>query len=441
MNHELVLEGKTFFNQSFQQCCIGIDQGKITEIKKILKGDIHHHFSKEILLPAGIDVHVHFRDPGMTHKESFSSGSIAAAFGGISCVFDMPNTHPATITIKSISEKKRIASQKSIVDFGLYSGITEKILSKNDDFSTIASMSHGFKIFLGETTNSLTLPSEYLEKAFRKIKSTGKPTFIHAEDHLCLQKHKKREQNLYDHHTARPPECEIKAIENAISAAKQVETKIHICHVSSASAVHMLKDRPDYMSYGLTPHHSLLHNAMDSIPFSWLKVNPPLRPKIDQKSLFEIVKGGDVFLLESDHAPHALREKETDFFEAPCGIPGVETMYPLYLALAERQQISYPRIISLLCEKPSQLLSISKGFISKGYDADIVVVDRKNIEQINNETLHSKSECSPFEGFSALFPSLVFIRGNKVIEEKEQLVSNGYGSMVPLNNPEFLTKG
>jgi dihydroorotase len=433
MDHELVLEGKTFLDHTFQQCCIGIDQGKITKIKKILKGDRHHRFSREILLPAGIDVHVHFRDPGMTNKESFLSGSVAAAFGGISCVFDMPNTHPTTIAPKLISDKQRIATQKSIVDFGLYAGITKESLLKTDDILKIASMSHGFKIFLGETTNSLTLPPDYLVEVLRRIRPTRKPTFIHAEDNMCLFKHKIREQNLYDHHTARPPECEIKAIEKVISAAKQVETAVHICHVSSSSALNALKDRPRCMSYGITPHHSLLHNEMDNVPSSWLKVNPPLRSKTDQKTMFETVRRGDVSLLESDHAPHSRKEKETDFSDAPCGIPGVETMYPLYLALAEKQQIPYRRVVSLLCENPSQLLHVSKGFISEGYDADIIVIDRKNIVKIQNENLHSKSDCSPYEGFSALFPSMVFIRGNKTIEENEQKVSKGYGSMVPLN--------
>jgi dihydroorotase len=440
MNHELVLEGKAFLNHNFQQCCIGIDEGKITEIKKILKGDRHHHFSKEILLPAGIDVHVHFRDPGMTYKESFLSGSVSAAFGGISCVFDMPNTLPATTTPDLIADKQRIANQKSIIDFGLYAGITEEAISKSLEFSKTVSLSHGLKIFLGETTNSLTLPLNHLKEIFKYIETAHKPVLIHAEDNSCLRKHKQREQNLYEHHAARPPECEIKAIEKVISAAKQVETAVHICHVSSALALDLLKNRPHCMSYGITPHHSLLHNEMDNIPNSWLKVNPPIRPKHDQKTIFERVRSGDVFLLESDHAPHSRKEKDADFSEAPCGIPGVETMYPLYLALAEKQQIPYQRIISLLCENPSKLMNISKGYISVGYDADIIVIDRKNIVKIKNENLHSKSDCSPYEGFSALFPSIVFIRGKTVIEAKEQQVSKGYGLMVPLNKSEFLTE-
>lgn len=439
MNHELVLEGKAYVHHEFQQCCIGIDQGKITEIKKILKGDTHHRFSKELIFPAGIDVHVHFRDPGMTNKESFFSGSVAAAYGGISCVFDMPNTHPATITPKSLIEKQQIADQKSIVDFGLYAGITKEILSKPDELLKMASISHGFKLFLGETTNSLTLPPDVLENVFRIIQPTHKPTLIHAEDNMCLQKYKKSEQNLNDHYSARPPDCEKKAIENIKSAVKQIETRVHICHVSSALALTSLKDRPHYISYGVTPHHSLLHKDIDNTPSSWLKVNPPLRSKTDQKTMFETVKNGDVFLLESDHAPHSRSEKETDFSKAPCGIPGVETIYPLFLALADKQQIPYQRVISLLCEHPSQLLHVSKGFISEGYDADIIVIKKKDIVGIQNEHLHSKSDCSPFEGFSALFPFMVFIRGNKVIEDKEKQVSKGFGSIVPLNKSEFLT--
>lgn len=433
MNHELVLEGKAFVNNEFQRCCIGIDEGKITAIKKILTGETQYTFSKDLLLPAAIDVHVHFRDPGLTHKETFETGSVAAAFGGVSCVFDMPNTQPASLTPEALIDKQKIANRKSIVDFGLYAGISKDIVSKNDFAKHLSSVCHGFKLFLGETTNSLTLPSELIQLVLAKIKPLNKTVFVHAEDNLCLQKHKRSEYRLTDHHTARPPQCEALSVEQIISAADQVETPVHICHVSSKEALKKLQQKPSFVSYGITPHHSLLNLNYDNVPQSWLKVNPPIRPKQDQQQLFEIVKNGELFLLESDHAPHTIKEKDTDFSDAPSGIPGVETMLPLFLALAEKKQLSYQRVISLLSEHPSKLLQLSKGFIDTGYDADVIVIDRKKIRKITSEFLHSKSEWTPFEGFSGIFPHTVFIRGNNVIDEYERQVSAGYGMMVPLN--------
>jgi dihydroorotase len=433
MSHELVLEGKAFVNQGFHQCCIGIDNGKITAIKKILTGDTVHRFSKEILLPAGIDVHVHFRDPGQIHKETFHTGSLAAAFGGISCVFDMPNTQPACITPERLFDKQEIAKRKSIVDFGIYSGVTEQMVLHKTSLHQLALASHGFKIFLGETTNSLTLPSQYIQPILESIKPYDKPIFVHAEDNTCLQKHKRHEHHLLDHHTARPPQCETNAIDYLVSAAKSIEIPVHICHVSSAEALQRLQNTPSYITYGFTPHHSLLHIEQKHVPSSWLKVNPPLRPKQDQQFLYNAIKKNTVFLLESDHAPHTIKEKNNDFSKAPSGIPGVETMYPLFLAQAIKKQWSLPQVITLLSEHPSLLMKVSKGFIAPGYDADIIAINRRKVTKITSEQLHSKAEWTPFEGFPAVFPSTVFIRGKPVIRNYEQQVSAGYGTMIPLN--------
>lgn len=434
MTHDLVLEGKAFIHHSFQECCIGIDDGKITAIKKILTGEKRYRFPQKLLLPAGIDIHVHFRDPGMTQKETFYTGSVAAAFGGISCIFDMPNTRPPTITPKALLEKQQLANQKSIVDFGLYAGLSENILSKDELSVTLGKNCHGFKLFLGETTNSFTIPSESIPSLFTKIKSVRKPILVHAEDNACLNQHKKVETSLLDHHLARPPQCETKAINMIQSIAESVGTPVHFCHISSSEATSALHQNSQYITYGITPHHSLLHINSDKHPQSWSKVNPPLRPKKDQQQVLEIVKKGNVFLLESDHAPHTLKEKDQEFQDVPSGIPGVETIYPLFLGLAEKQQIPYWKVISLLAEKPSQLFHLSKGFIAPNYDADIVVVDKRKLHNIHSERLHSKSRWTPFEGFPAMFPSTVFIRGNPVIQDFEQQVSAGFGSMIPLQN-------
>lgn len=433
MKHELVLEGNTFVNNSFQHCCIGIDDGKITAIKKILTGDTHHRFSKQLLLPAGIDTHVHFREPGMTQKETIRSGSTAAAFGGISCVFDMPNTHPAGITKQALIDKKKAFEHFSIIDFGFHAGVTNKTGTTLNHLRTLDSVSHGFKLFLGETTNALTLPIEYLSQVLTQIKALQKPVFVHAEDEYCLKNHQRVEHSLLDHHTARPPLCETTAIAHVISIAKTIETPVHICHVSSEEALQVLQDIPSFVSYGVTPHHSLLHIETNAVKPSYLKVNPPLRLKKDQQAVFHTVQNGNVRILESDHAPHTEKEKHTDFSLAPSGIPGVETMYPLFLAHVLKDHLSFSRLIQLLCEQPARLFNLQKGRIATGFDADIIAIDKRKMKKIPIEQLHSKAGWSPFEGFQAVFPSHVYIRGTSVIEAYEQQVSKGCGMMVPIS--------
>ncbi len=430
MNHELVIDGNVFIQGSFQHCCIGIDDGKITEIKKILTGDLRHTFSKHILMPAGIDIHVHFRDPGMTRKETFQTGTMAAAYGGISCVFDMPNTTPQTTTISALQEKISHATHHAVVDFGLYAGITDKNIER---IASLSSLANGFKIYLGSTTNSLLLSSSQIGHAFQQVENTHLPVLCHAEAPSCLHQHMQIERTLSDHHKGRPPSCETKAIEVLLKEAVTYTTPIHICHISSKESVELLKNRSSKVTCGVTPHHSLLNIDKLKPNDGRYKVNPPLRPKDHMAILFESLKDGSTDIIESDHAPHLLDEKNVLFDEVPSGIPGVETMMPLFLSLAKRDLLSYQRLISLLSSRPAEILGVNKGRIERGYDADIVAVDLKNDCSIKAETLHSRCGWTPFEDWPAIFPEVVFIRGEKVIEHNEIQVNEGFGRFVRRN--------
>ena len=424
---DLTIEGKTYINGSFEKCCIGVDLGRISSIKKILKGDKHLDFSNKLILPAGIDVHVHFRDPGMTHKEDFSTGSLAAAFGGISCVFDMPNTIPQTTDLKVLSDKVASLRKKSYVDFGVYSCVTNSNIKNT---GLIGKKCSGFKIYMGNSTNSLQFDTSNLREAFKEIDSTDKPVLIHAEDNQCLNKHKVKERNLVDHLRSRPSICEEKAIRCILESSRNINSKIHICHLSSFEGFELLKNRPENVSCGVTPHHLLLSLEKNLKPQSKYKVNPPLRTSFDREVLFEGMRDGFIDILESDHAPHTLEESDVDFDDAPSGFPGVETIFPLFLYMAKKRMLSFQRLISIICEKPAELVGIPKGKIEVGRDADIIVLDIKKDCKIKSERLHSKCEWSPFEDWSAIFPMHVFIRGEKLIEDDEMLGSQGFGRFV-----------
>jgi len=425
MEHSI--EGKIFLNGSFEDACIGIKDGKISEIKKNLKYEDHTVFKNKIILPAGIDLHVHFREPGLTAKEDFKTGSLAALFGGISCVFDMPNTIPQTTSLDTISEKISIAEKKSFVDFGIYCGISNDNIK---DIERLSKKSNGFKAFLGNSTLSLLLDKNKLREVIDLVGLTGKPILFHAEDEECLIANKKTETGISDHMRYRPSVCEEISIKNILQASANIHTKVHICHVSSCEGLELLKNRPGNVSFGITPHHSLLNVERNVGSETLYKVNPPIRTSFDRESLFNALLNGVATALESDHAPHTHEEKDTDFDLAPSGLPGVETIYPLFLYLVKKEMFSFQRLISLICARPANLLGVSKGKIEQGFDADFIVVDLDNITKIKSENLHSKCGWSPFEDWPAIFPESVFIRGEKLIDENEIQVKQGFGEFV-----------
>lgn len=426
------IEGKAYINGAFEKCCIGIKQGKISKIKKILKSDEHIDFGNKIILPSGIDIHVHFRDPGFTKKEDFKTGSMAAAYGGISCVFDMPNTHPPTTTLNTINEKLHIADIKSYIDFGIYASLTNDNIK---NINILAKKCSGFKIYLGDTPNSLQFNTQFLEDAFQKINKTNSIVLIHAENIQCLKKHSGIEHNLKDHLRHRPSECEEISIKNILDSCKDIPLKIHICHLSSCEGLLALKNHTKNISIGVTPHHLFFDIGMIKSNQPFYKVNPPIRSNLDRETLWNAVTDGSIDVLESDHAPHTLEEKSREFDKAPSGMPGVETMLPMFLAQVKNQKMSFNRLISLLCEKPAELLDIPKGRIEIGKDADLIVIDFKDVKIIKTDKLHSKYGWSTFEGKTAIFPSHVFMRGEEIIQEYELVGSQGIGRNVKSTFP------
>lgn len=424
---DFTVEGKIYHNRSFEQACLGIEQGKIVAIKKTLKSEHHLNCGTNLILPAGIDLHVHFRDPGFPHKEDFSTGSTAAAFGGISCVFDMPNTQPQTINAKTLRDKTHLASQKSCVDFGLYAAVNDENIGKLAELSTLCA---GFKIFLGNSTHSLHLSPQNLRVALMETNRTKRITLLHAEDEHCLKAHNDREHSLVDHLRCRSAECEEAAVRAIIQTSHDLSSPIHICHLSSCEGFEALRKRPTNISVGVTPHHLFFDVHTLNKNQTFYKVNPPIRSSFDQETLWYGINNKLIDILESDHAPHTEEEKTVDFDSAPSGVPGVETLYPLLLTAMKKEQLTLDTLLALLCERPAQLLCLPKGKIEVGRDADFIVVDLKKTETITAEHLHSKCGWTPFEGFPAIFPSIVIIRGEKIIDDHQLLVKQGFGTSV-----------
>jgi dihydroorotase len=361
----------------------------------------------------------------MTHKEDFSTGSKSAAFGGISCVFDMPNTLPQTDSIQNIKDKIRIAEKKSYVDFGIYSGITNNNIN---NISEIKKYCNGFKIYLGGSTNSITLDNENLP-SLKIMNFDDKPILIHAEDKDCIENYKFKEKNLMDHIRSRPSICEKNAIDNILKYLYRSNLKIHICHISSYEGIKLLENTKN-ISCGVTPHHLFLNIENKTKNQSFFKTNPPIRQNFEREHLFKYVQNKSIDVIESDHAPHTFDEKNVDFENAPSGIPGVETMMPMFLYLVSEGRLSINRLVELFCEKPSELMNLSKGRIEIGKDADLIIIDLKQVNKINQKQLHYKCNWNPYGNFKAIFPKNVFIRGEQLIKDYEMILNKGFGNFI-----------
>ena len=406
---EVVVEGNCYVSGRLERCCVGIENGKIAKVAKILEGDKEFHFGSKLVLPGAIDAHVHFRDPGMTQEEDFASGSLAALFGGVTCVFDMPNTKPPTTTVATMRDKKKVASSRSMVDFGLFAGVRPGM-----DVAALAKESIGFKLYMASTTGELLVPSLNAIKAeISAIAGTGRVLAVHAEDE-CLRK-KEIEKDLEDHLRNRANECETSAIRKVEEAAKGC--KLHICHVSAKSSIPLVSNVRNLTSE-VTPQHILLD--VSSRLGSLAKINPPLRKREDRQALFQALKEGALDIIASDHAPHTIDEKREDFDYAPTGMPGVETMVPMMLQHVKDKHLDLSGVVRRLCERPGEIFGVRKGKISEGYDADLMVVDASATAIIRANNLHSRCGWTAFEGVPAVFPQAVFLRGELMIENGGQ---------------------
>lgn len=407
-----------------RKVCLGIKNGKIYSIKK-LPTPSHETLDLrgKLVLPGLIDSHVHFRDPGMTHKEDFRSGSAAAAAGGFTTVLDMPNNIPPTSTPQAFLKKLKIAEKKSLVDFGLHAGVKDP-----HDMGSLAELRPAsFKIFMD------LVDDIFLQEASVNLKGCDPelPLSLHPEDSTIVSQFTstmKREGNetiLYAQ--ARPPMAEEVAVAEAITLCQKINQKIHLCHVSTQKSFHMAKYAQKEglpLSFEVTPHHLFLDASYLERWGNLAKTNPPLR---DDEHRLGIAELAGIDIIASDHAPHTLEEKSQDVWNAPPGVPGLETALPLLLTLVNRGKLTLYDLKRLLCENPARIFNIpNKGFIKEGMDADLVVVDLDREEMIDPGKFQSKAKYSPFKGFKVKgMPVMTMVRGNLVMNEGEVLDNQG----------------
>ncbi len=293
VNFDTAISGRIYVNGEIIDGAIGIAEGKIAAVKKQIPGarDCGEH----IIIPARVDPHVHFRDPGYTHKEDFFTGTLSAAFGGVTCILDMPNTDPFVYRYSSLEEKEHIVSKKAVTDYGLFIGMRNRILDEK-----ALKRSPGLKIFMAPTTGGIVneLDDLALQYLLNIMKDYEKPVVFHAEDSGLIRD--ENPNDLLGHMKNRPDIAEEKAVERLIKTKKP----LHIAHVTSKKGAELLKKKVKCQTAEVTPHHLFLTIDSDFENDAYGKVNPPLRKKGDRDALWEAMRDGRIDMVSSDHAPH-----------------------------------------------------------------------------------------------------------------------------------------
>ena len=399
---------------------IKVEEGKISDISKTpLKGDETTDVKGNYVLPGFIDPHIHFRDPGLTQKEDFKTGSLAAANGGFTTVIDMPNTIPKTDTYKALKEKIKIAEAKSVVNFELQVGPnTLEEMEKMMELNPIS-----VKVFMDLQTD------KSLERIFHDLsilKETSNYNGIvatHCEKKSVVEREtqklkEKKENEAIDYTYGRPVQSEDESVRQAIELARANNLRLHICHLSSSKSLSMAKSASKSMpvSWEFTPHHLLLDNSAYDIYGTLIKTNPPLRPP---ESSVKISDLDEQSVIGTDHAPHTMEDKTKGVWTSSPGIPNLETVVPLLLTEVNNGKLDLNLIPKIFSENAAKVYGLeNKGKIEIGYDADFTVIDLKKEGKFNIETFKTKAEYSPFDGWKYTGePIMTIVNGKTVINK------------------------
>ena len=372
------------------------------------------------IIPGVIDSQVHFREPGSVHKEDLETGSKSAALGGVTSIFEMPNTFPPTSTPELLEEKLRLAKNRMWTNYAFFAGATANNINLIDKLELMEGCA-GIKIFMGSSTGNLLVPDdETLTKIFNK---GFRRMAIHAEDENRLQNRKKLIKKDSDHsfHPIwRDEACAINATKRIIKIIKKIKRPIHILHVSTSEEIELLKKQKKIITVEVTPQHLTLsapncYNTLGALA----QMNPPIRTINHQEGLWRGIKEGVVDVIGSDHAPHTLEEKNNPYPDCPSGMPGVQTMLPIMLDHVNKGKLSLHRLVELVCSNPAKIYKVNnKGHIKLGYDADISIIDLNKKYTITNDIMRSKCGWTPFHNKKITgWPIMTIINGRLVMKE------------------------
>jgi len=396
----IIKNGSCFIDSALKNQDLGIKEGKIFKLGKFEDKAKEIFDAKNlIVLPGCIDTQVHFREPGSTDAEDLNSGSKAAIAGGITSVFEMPNTNPPTSSKKEFKNKLNLAKNRMYCNYAFYFGATPDNHSELSDLKDLEGCC-GVKLFAGSSTGSLLVyKEEDIEKVF---KHTSKIVSVHSEDEEILNQRKKLRVtgDVTSHTLWRNEECAISSTRKIVKIAIRLNKKAHILHVTTKEEVDFLSKNKGNITFEITPQHLTMY-APDCYKKlgTYAQMNPPIRNKSHYDRLWYAIRNNYNDTIGSDHAPHLKKNKDKEYPSSPSGMPGVQTLLPVMLNHVNEGKLKLEQLVKLICENPVNIFGIkNKGYIKKDYDADLTIVDMNKKIEIKNENIQSKCKWSPFHG-------------------------------------------
>ena len=397
----IIKNGECYINGNLEKKDIGISNNKIVEIGD-LKNKSKETFDAKGLtvLPGCIDTQVHFREPGSTDAEDLNSGSKAAVMGGITSVFEMPNTNPPTTNFEEFDKKIQLG-KGMFCNHAFYFGATAENYSTLEKLKDLKGCC-GIKLFAGSSTGNLLVDKEKdIEKVFEHA---SKVVAVHSEDEEILKINKKliKKSDVHTHPVWRSVECAISSTRRIVKIAERYNKKAHILHITTKEEVDFLSQHKGNITFEITPQHLTLfapdcYNKLGT----YAQMNPPLRDKSHYDRLWYAVRNDLNDTIGSDHAPHLKINKDKEYPNSPSGMPGVQTLMPVMLNHVNDGKLTLNQLINLVCENPVKIFGIkNKGYIKEGYDADFTIVDMNKTIEIKNKNIESKCKWSPFDGYN-----------------------------------------
>lgn len=389
---------------------LGIDPPVGVRVDETVRADGHH------LLPGVIDAHVHFRDPGLTHKEDLRTATRACAKGGVTTFLEMPNTKPETITRERLADKLALASEKCLVNYGFYIGATPH----NVEELRLATRTPGIKIFIGSSTGDLLVDDQAdLERIFAE---TTLPLCAHCEDEATVRANRNAlggGSTYADHSRIRDERAAVVCVKRVLDLAFRHQHRFHALHVSTAAETELLRDHRGLITGEACPHH-LFFNIDDYERLgSLVQMNPSIKTANDNAGLWKALRDGRLQVVATDHAPHTLEEKRQPYPKSPSGLPAVENSLALMLDSVHRGLCSLEDVVSWMCDAPARVWDIlDKGRIAVGYDADLVLVDLNRKQTIRNAEQQTKCGWSPWDGTTLTgWPIRTWVLGRTVFHD------------------------
>ena len=402
---------------------IGIKDGKIISIgnlKKELSLKVVN-CSNLVILPGVIDTQVHFRDPGLTHKEDIESGSKSAVLGGITAFCEMPNTKPLTVSEFELRKKIEKSEKVSWCDYSFFVGATSKNISNLNVYEKLTGCA-GVKIFMGSSTGEL-LVHDY-EMLLKIMENGSRRVAVHAEDEERLKDRFKFYNKYNDaryHPTWRDPKSALLATKKIMDIANKANRPLHILHISSAREMKLLQKKSRLISVEVTPQHLTLNSPECYNKLgTYAQMNPPIRSKYHQDELWKGIENGTVDVIGSDHAPHTIEEKQREYPNSPSGMPGTQTMLPLMLNEVSKNKIKLSKLVSLLCTRPAEIYKMkNRGKIEEGYLASLTVIDLNLVKSLKKSDIKSRCAWSPFtDKLLKGWPVMTIINGDIAMQNQ-----------------------